>query len=93
MVDEVFVHDGASLQLVRHRHGWHSTFAAIGSGHYGSLDAHSSPLPREELDEKPKPQKEVGSAWGGGLAEVNGGVAARLREPRGQQCKGNRVLC
>lgn len=52
------------------------------------LDAHPSPLPREELDtcifaidaefmdsldEKPTPQKDVGSAWGGVVAAVNGG--------------------
>lgn len=52
------------------------------------LDAHPSPLPREELDacifaldaefmesleEKPKPQQDVGSAWGGVVAAVNGG--------------------
>jgi len=51
------------------------------------LDAHPSPLPRGELDacifaldaafldgleEKPKPQKDVGSAWGGMVAAVNG---------------------
>lgn len=53
------------------------------------LDAHPSPLRREEidacifaldaefmelLDEKPKPQADVGSAWGGVVAAVNAGV-------------------
>lgn len=52
------------------------------------LDAHPSPLPREELDacifaldaefiesldEKPKPQEDVESAWGGVVAAVNKG--------------------
>lgn len=52
------------------------------------LDAHPSPLPREELDacifaldaefmesleEKPKPQEDIASAWGGVVAAVNGG--------------------
>lgn len=51
------------------------------------LDAHPSPLPREELDacifaldaevmaadeEAPKPQEDVGSAWAAAVAQING---------------------
>lgn len=51
------------------------------------LEAHPSPLPREELDacifaldaefldgldDKPAPQKDVGAAWGSVVAAVNG---------------------
>lgn len=51
------------------------------------LDAHPSPLPREELDacifaldaefmqglvEKPEPQEDVGSAWAKAVSQVNG---------------------
>lgn len=51
------------------------------------LDAHPSPLPRDELDayifaldaefidsldDKPKPQEDVDSAWGGVVSQING---------------------
>lgn len=51
------------------------------------LDAHPSPLPRDELDacifaldaefmdgleEHPKPQEDVGSAWAAAVAQING---------------------
>jgi len=52
------------------------------------LDAHPSPLPREDLDacifaldaeflaglgDKPAPQKDVGAAWGSVVSQINGG--------------------